>query len=1293
MKKKLSKLSAILLIAFLVLSVFTPSIGLIGKVFAESSENLLDNPNLDSDKSGWDGDFVYASNGGENDSGCLQSVNWGAIWQIVELKADTTYTYKFYVGGEGGASRFYVQLDNPYEASGTHVWSSSSTKIGFVEGTVRTTTAGKYWVFLRDYGSQYVTYDSFSLVEGDKTSSENLLDNPNLDSDKSGWDGDFVYASNGGENDSGCLQSVNWGAIWQIVELKADTTYTYKFYVGGEGGASRFYVQLDNPYEASGTHVWSSSSTKIGFVEGTVRTTTAGKYWVFLRDYGSQYVTYDSFSLVEGDKTSGGNEGDDSGNIENYATQTNLTVSDWGTVSIPLAASLEANTTYKWSFKFSLAGGTQNATVTIAGTEVFSGTGFNTGTEKSGEFTTGDTAPTDTDIIFKSSGGGNFQVSELVVKKVDTSVENDANLLENPNLDKNKDGWFGFDYSAAGGENNTGCVQAKNWDGFFQMVTLKENTVYSYGFYATASNAAAKFYIQTSNPWSGGTPVWEGDINGDIYVTGTFSSTTEGQYFFFLRDWGKEFGKFDSFYLIEGTDLSVLIKNGENLLKNPLVNRDTNGWSGENFSSQSGAHGGTKGILLNKGGKIYQEDLFLGNETTYTYSLWVKAISGNTDLKIYILDSETSEIVWQGSSTEAKDNFIDGTFKPQKSGKYKFIIENTGNSDILIDTIAFVKGTKYVKPENGLIPGTEMQPEVTDFHTKKSFVSDSSKNIFKFGGFETTPASGTEWNIETFSGAEGFSIDSEDAYNGNKALKFTGGEEETELRITLPVSMHTKYRLGAWVKGGYLSTEYPGAVYFGIVDAYDEFIGFSQDAEKRTSKESVKTSMARDMRWHRVGFEFYTGDYAEVTFVIRGKRAIMWFDDFVLAESVYCGREPKKVLEAPVVSEKHTTSTPSCLTKDNALAETNLKNADFWNDTIITRETVKVIQDPRNLKNEVLYYNEGDRISNSYYSRNVLLKKNTDYIFTAFYRADVESKASFGLYHRMNDSSRNVFYVSASEPGDWKFITFNFNTKDYEKLVFFIQDNGGNLVLDDVRLFEASKGIALDIDAQLKSMNSALTPLNAGPNNTNNDNTGKNGSDNISKNGSATAEVKNPVDNRKQEEISSDNNENVEANAESVITELRDSATGIRLYYEDGRKIKTTVSFKVDALANEKLPANAIELLDGMKISAYKLALFESGVEVLPNGRVLIEMPLPNAFDGEKCFVYRISDDGKVTNTRAKFEDGKLRFTVDKMGTFAVVQAEETSNMLWIVLGVAIALVLIAGVASFIIIKKKRTKY
>ena len=64
MKKKLSKLSAILLIAFLVLSVFTPSIGLIGKVFAESGENLLVNPNLDSDKSGWDGDFVYASNCG-----------------------------------------------------------------------------------------------------------------------------------------------------------------------------------------------------------------------------------------------------------------------------------------------------------------------------------------------------------------------------------------------------------------------------------------------------------------------------------------------------------------------------------------------------------------------------------------------------------------------------------------------------------------------------------------------------------------------------------------------------------------------------------------------------------------------------------------------------------------------------------------------------------------------------------------------------------------------------------------------------------------------------------------------------------------------------------------------------------------------------------------------------------------------------------------------------------------------------------------------------------------------------
>ena len=1164
----------------------------------------------------------------------------------------------------------------------------------------------------------------------------NLLSNPNFDSDKSGWLGDFTYKSDGGENDSGCIQAVNWGATWQKVDLKANTTYTYRFYVGGTGGAARFYIQLDNPYDTNNTYVWSSSSTQIGFVEGTVTTTTEGKYFVFLRDWGQDFVTFDSFSLVETEP--------ETETIENYASQTECSVSDWGVVEILLVEPLEANTEYEWSFEFAQAGGTQNVRVKIAGFDVFSGTGFYSQTVESGKFTTGDTAPVSKKIFFFSDGGGNFKVSNLVVKKSDggepaecnhantevrnakvatatedgytgdtycldcgekiadgevipatgepASTENNANLLENPNFDGNKDGWSGFTYLSTGGENNTGCVEAKNWDAVFQRLELKANTVYSYGFWTSCGNGAARLFIQLDNPWSGGTAVWSGDIKEEMYVSGTFTTTTAGKYWFFLRDWGKDSAKFDSFYLIEGTDLSVLVNNGDNLLKNPLVNMNTDNWNGENFSSQKDAHGGTKGILLNKGGNIYQENLYLSDKTTYTYSLWVKVLSANTNLKISIVNSETSEKVWQGSSADAQSNFIEGTFKPQKSGKYKFIIENTGNYDILLDSFALIKGTEYVRPENGLIPGTEMQPEITDFHTQKFFVSDSSKNIFKYGGFETTPAEGTEWNVESFAGAKEFSLDSSDPRNGNYALKFTGGDEETELRMTLPVKMQTTYRLGAWVKGGYLSTEYPGEVNFGIVTMYNDFITFAENAKKHTSKESAKTSMARDMRWHLVGFEFFTGDCSEVTFVIRGKKALMWFDDFVLAESVYCDKQPEKALTAPVVSDKNTTETPSCAQQDNALSEISLSNANYWKDSIITREAVKVTKDPRNLENEVLYYEEGKRISHSYYSRNVSLKKDTDYTFTAYCRSDVESESAFGLYYRTNWYSPHVFYVSASEPGDWRFVTFNFNTKDYDELVFFIQDNGGNLVLDDVRLFESSKGVALDTVAQLKSMNSALKPIGT-ENETSNDN--QSVKDETSSNNQAAEDETSNYNQLVKDETSNNNqsvmdDEIIEEDSGSGIFEFKDSATGIKLCYEDGREIRSTVSFKSKAVAIDKLPSNALELLEGMKLSAFNLSLIENDKDILPNGRVLIELPVPDGFDGDKCYVYRITDEGKVTNVRARFEDGKLKFTVDKMGTFAVAQTEEANNLIWFIIGGIAALVLIAGVIILLIVIKKK---
>ena len=104
--------------------------------------------------------------------------------------------------------------------------------------------------------------------------------------------------------------------------------------------------------------------------------------------------------------------------ITNYATQTSFSIGDWGNTSAALVRQLEANTTYKWSFKFATSGCTGTAKLVIAGFEVYSGAATQGAIQK-GKFTTGEIAPTDETVTFSCpSGGGPYTVSDLIIEKV-----------------------------------------------------------------------------------------------------------------------------------------------------------------------------------------------------------------------------------------------------------------------------------------------------------------------------------------------------------------------------------------------------------------------------------------------------------------------------------------------------------------------------------------------------------------------------------------------------------------------------------------------------------------------------------------------------------------------------------------------------------------------------------------------------------------------------------------------------------------------------------------------------------
>lgn len=189
----------------------------------------------------------------------------------------------------------------------------------------------------------------------------------------------------------------------------------------------------------------------------------------------------------------------------NLVSETSFNVGDWGSKTITLTEALEANTTYKWSFKFSIAGGTQTAKVTVAGIEVFSGTGFNTNDVKSGEFTTGDTAPTSTSVVFASSGGGWFGVSDVVIEKVVVLTPEDVTNYASKTS---------FSISDWGSDTTT------------LVLPLEANTTYKWSFkFATSGcTGTAKLTIAGTEVYSGAAT--QGETKSGEFTTGETAPTS-----------------------------------------------------------------------------------------------------------------------------------------------------------------------------------------------------------------------------------------------------------------------------------------------------------------------------------------------------------------------------------------------------------------------------------------------------------------------------------------------------------------------------------------------------------------------------------------------------------------------------------------------------------------------------------------------------------------------------------------------------------------------------------------------
>ena len=75
----------------------------------------------------------------------------------------------------------------------------------------------------------------------------------------------------------------------------------------------------------------------------------------------------------------------------------------------------------------------------------------------------------------------------------------------------------------------------------------------------------------------------------------------------------------------------------------------------------------------------------------------------------------------------------------------------------------------------------------------------------------------------------------------------------------------------------------------------------------------------------------------------------------------------------------------------------------------------------------------------------------------------------------------------------------------------------------------------------------------------------------------------------------------------------------------------------------------------------YDITLQSEGVEVQPNGKVKVSIPVPNDLDINKLVVYRINDDRTKTEYAVTVENGYATFETDHFSTYVLAE-EKTAQ-------------------------------
>lgn len=500
-----------------------------------------------------------------------------------------------------------------------------------------------------------------------------------------------------------------------------------------------------------------------------------------------------------------------------------------------------------------------------------------------------------------------------------------------------------------------------------------------------------------------------------------------------------------------------------------------------------------------KGNTVLSEDAFIGEasakldyDTAYGEALtqvvkiqpntdyvliWhTRRVSGSGAWDLFLMDYDTINITNMNVDCDGQKWFQQTDKEWQESRIYfnsgettklfiKFGPESANSGIFLLDEVAlYVKGTEPVDP---IVPDTPPKTSMylTSYGVDKNRPMSAEDNLLNNASFEN--AKGGQWQ-DGFTGDTISIVDDDTTKFGDKSLYFNtaGIEEQTKLIFWLDLEADTSYVFSTWLKGKYLSDDNCGDATIGIVDDGGTYLEMSGYSILNGERQIVPT--AWDDEWHLRSVEFNTGSATKVGIAISGVNSQMYIDDMAL---FVVGKGTKYVSEnmGGTVSLSYSIDYYACEEEDSLIPDPNFNTKDksgFWADSYGWRNGVLSFVDNKYEYGTSMKYTASGNQAALSTIKWVELEQDTQYVFVVDLKILEDGFGKLVLFDDKLKDKINFLEISfdsydydeANSTDGWYTVASCFNTGVYERVGIAIVDDGGEVLLDNMRLFKKSDG-------------------------------------------------------------------------------------------------------------------------------------------------------------------------------------------------------------------------------------------